>query len=60
VLQEGLFWRIGDGKMVNIWGEKWIPRPTSYKIQSPCQVLSKNAKVAKLIDNQMRDWDRNL
>jgi hypothetical protein len=31
LLQEQMFWRVGNGKRVHIWGDKWIPMPTSYK-----------------------------
>ncbi|GLT53960.1 hypothetical protein SLA2020_271940 [Shorea laevis] len=25
LLKEGLAWRVGDGKSIRIWGDKWIP-----------------------------------
>jgi hypothetical protein len=29
LLQEGLVWRIGDGKSIKIWHDRWIPMPIS-------------------------------
>lgn len=41
LLREGLLWRVGDGKMIKIWQHKWIPKESSFKIQSPVKVSSK-------------------
>lgn len=50
LLKEGLFWRIGDGQWAKIWGDKWVPQPTNFTIQSPCSILMADAKVAEIID----------
>lgn len=47
---EGLFWLLGDGKRVKIWGDKWVPQPTTFMTQSPCTILPIDAKVTKPID----------
>jgi ribonuclease HI len=57
LLKEGLQWRVGDGKSINIWGDKWIPRPTTYAIQSLSSLLQRDAKVAELIDPQTKSWN---
>ncbi|KAK3189322.1 hypothetical protein Dsin_028883 [Dipteronia sinensis] len=28
-------WRVGDGSTIEIYNDKWLPRPTSFKIVSP-------------------------
>ena len=35
LLQEGMSWRVGDGKSIKIWHDRWLPSPTTYAIQSP-------------------------
>jgi hypothetical protein len=45
LLQKGLIWWIGDGGMAHIWGDKWLPKPSSYTIQFPCTRLDMGAKV---------------
>jgi hypothetical protein len=34
LLKHGLVWRIGNGATVKIWGDRWIPTPISYSVQS--------------------------
>lgn len=52
VLQEGLIWRIGDGGTTHIWGDKWLPKPSSYAFQSPYILLDRGAKVSELMDRE--------
>ncbi|XP_042939571.1 uncharacterized protein LOC122274613 [Carya illinoinensis] len=56
ILQEGLFWRIGNGDFVNIWTEKWLPRPSSFKVQSPLKAEFAASKVSTLIDSSSGAW----
>jgi hypothetical protein len=60
VLQRGLIWRIGEGSDIRIWGDRWIPNPTTYMIQSPRRVLGRQARVSELIDQDTRQWKGNL
>jgi hypothetical protein len=30
VLTGGLLWRVGNGESINIWGDKWLPSPTTF------------------------------
>ncbi|XP_031254339.1 uncharacterized protein LOC116112329 [Pistacia vera] len=50
ILESGLMWRIGDGSKARIWQDKWLPSPSSFKIQSQCLDMDLEAKVATLID----------
>jgi hypothetical protein len=60
LFKEGLFWRVGNGTAVKIWGDKWIPRPTSFTVQSPCRILEENATVNQLIDAGSGEWNKAL
>jgi hypothetical protein len=60
LVKEGLIWRIGDGASVRIWGEKWIPLPQTFKIQSPPTSLSKNEYMQRLIDPTTKWWNTVL
>ena len=35
VIRKGTRWRVGNGRMIHIWENKWLPAPTTYKICSP-------------------------
>jgi hypothetical protein len=60
LIQEGLFWRIGNGTKVHIWGDKWLPKPSTYCIQSPPKGLDSDALVSELIDHSAGEWKHSL
>ncbi|KAF5475122.1 hypothetical protein F2P56_006963 [Juglans regia] len=43
-----------------IWGQKWLPSPISHCVQSPVQVLTADARVAELIDEERKEWKVDL
>ena len=53
-------WRIGNGKDVKIWGDKWIPKPTSYTAHSALRMLDPDSKVSDLINWEVGGWNHNL
>jgi hypothetical protein len=34
LFEEGVFWRVGNGRTVRVRRDKWIPIPISYSVQS--------------------------
>lgn len=60
LLEEGLIWRIGNGKTVSIWQDKWIPQTWTYRIHSPPTTRHSSAKVEQLIDVGSGRWDPAL
>jgi hypothetical protein len=60
LLNEGLFWRVGNGVSIKIWQDRWLPCPTTFRIQSPRQLLGAEATVAALIDADTRWWKTSL
>jgi hypothetical protein len=60
LLVEGLQWRVGDGRLIKILGEKWLPTPSSYSVQSTPRSLTVNCLVADLIDHELRKWNEEL
>jgi hypothetical protein len=57
---QGLIWRVGNGQSIRICGDKWLPTPTTFAVQSSPQILPTNAKVADLIDSDLKDWNVDL
>ncbi|XP_041025315.1 uncharacterized protein LOC121265693 [Juglans microcarpa x Juglans regia] len=60
VLQEGLIWRVGNGKQISIWRHKWLPKPSSFSVQSPISSLGAEAKVYDLIDEEVHQWKEEI
>lgn len=57
LLKVGLIWRVGDGKSIKIWGDRWIPSPSSFAIQTPLRFLDCEEKVCSLIDPETHWWN---
>ena len=60
IIKCGAIWRIGDGKSVNIWGDRWLPQWHSPMILSPQIGGLVEAKVHSLIDEDGRCWRTDL
>ncbi|KAL0417105.1 UNVERIFIED_CONTAM: hypothetical protein Slati_3542400 [Sesamum latifolium] len=54
----GVRWEIGDGSLINIWYDQWIPRPPTFKIIFRRRTLPRNAYVAALL-NDDRSWNQD-
>ena len=57
LLKEGLIWKLGNGNKVKIWGEKWLPKPATYTVQSPPNTLNRELLLCDLIDLDTRWWN---
>jgi len=60
VLERGLVWRVGDGTQIWVWGDRWLPTPTMYQVQSPSLGLPSDALVSSLIDPVCGRWNEAL
>ena len=56
IIQKGIRWRVGNGKSIQIWMDKWLPTPSVYKVTSPFSTLSMDARVEELIDIDSEVW----
>ncbi|PKA47991.1 hypothetical protein AXF42_Ash016338 [Apostasia shenzhenica] len=53
-------WRVGNGRRINIWHDKWIPRPWEFKIFTQPKFLSKKATVNLFINQTSNLWDTEI
>ena len=60
VLKEGIRWRVGNGKRIHIWEDRWLPTPTTYKLISPQKDFDNSPMVSSLIDNDTKWWKTDL
>ena len=56
VVKKGSRWRVGNGKLIHIWKDKWLPTPTTSKVVSPPCSFDDYPMVSALIDYDTRRW----
>ena len=60
VIKRGTRWRVGNGKVIHIWEDKWPPIPSTFKVISPPRILTDFPMVSTLIDSESRRWKVDL
>ncbi|KAF5471735.1 hypothetical protein F2P56_008508 [Juglans regia] len=58
LIVKGSMWRIGSGQETRIWKDRWLPRPSTFMVQCQGQDIDEEAKVAELIQEDTKQWDR--
>ena len=56
VISKGLQWRVGNGALIRIYHDSWLPDPYSKRVVSSRDFLGSDAQVAVLIDKEKRVW----
>ena len=56
LVREGIRWRVGNGNNIRIWGDKWLPSSSTYRVASPRQFLHQDTRVSELIDYAEASW----
>lgn len=59
-LKEGTLWRLGNGKRIHIWDDRWMPNPSTYKAISPLNSNPEFPIVSSLIDLIIKWWKADL
>ena len=54
VIKRGTRWRVGNGKVIHIWEDKWLPTPSTFKVISPPRIFSDFPMVSTFIDSESR------
>lgn len=57
VVQRGMRWQVGNGNKIRVWSDKWIPRPSTYKMVTLEIPNPNNALVCELINKANNEWD---
>jgi hypothetical protein len=60
IKKNGLVWRVGNGRDINIWEDKGLPTPTTFVILTPRRIMVEQARVDKLIDPTTKSWNLTL
>ena len=56
MIWKGTRWRVGNGRLIRIWEDKWLPTPTTYKVISPSWLFDDFPMVSALIDEETKRW----
>lgn len=59
LLKHGNVWRVGNGSLLRIWRDNWIPRPHNLKPIGSLRTC-RLRRVEHLIDREARCWDETL
>lgn len=60
LVRHGMRWQVGDGKRINVWKDKWIPSPRTYKVVTPERPPSQIQWVCNLVDEDSKEWKGDL
>lgn len=51
---------MGNGKNIDVWKDKWLPTPFSFKVTTRNLFLAYSLKVRDLIDRSIGGWNVEL
>ncbi|KAJ1403099.1 hypothetical protein SESBI_27506 [Sesbania bispinosa] len=57
---DGLLWRVGDGRSINIWEDKWLPSSTDNRVNFPPPDNCELQFVSDLMEVGRKEWNREL
>ena len=60
VIKNGSRWRVGNGKLIHIWDDRWLPTLSTYKVISPPNGNPEFPMVSALINPITKWWNVNL
>ena len=60
VIRRGSRWRVGNGKLIHIWEDRWLPTPSTYKVISPPNNNPDFPMIFALIDPLTKWWNVSL
>ncbi|KAF5451826.1 hypothetical protein F2P56_026891, partial [Juglans regia] len=57
---KGLCWRVGNGKDIKIWSNRWLPLTPNFQVQTRSSTPPEDAPVLALIDESICKWKDHL
>ena len=57
---QGMHRQIGNGESVQVWRDKWLPNPFTYRVGSPQRLSNSEFRENELIDQNMGQWNTDL
>ena len=59
IVERGIRWSIGNGRSINVWRDRWLPTPKSFKVISSKSQGLMVERVEHLLGRDRRAWDIN-
>ena len=56
LVKGGVMWRVGNGRDVRVWGDRWLPCSSYNRVISPRLFLHEDTQVGELIDTEVKCW----
>ena len=60
VIKKGTRWRVGNGRLIHIWEDKWLPTPSTYKVITHPRDFDGFPMVSSLIDQETKWWKTSV
>ena len=60
VIDQGAYWRVGDGKSIDIWRDRWINKPLDFKPQQRDFNMPTPMTIDKFILPETRNWNLDM
>ena len=60
IIKRDMRWQVGSGNKIRVWRDKWVPRPSTYKVLTAEKQTSKDALVCELINRASNEWDTDI
>lgn len=58
--KKNIVWRVGNGKRIHIWKDKWIPHKSTFQAQTVPNVIDPDSTMSTLIDEGCNNWNKEL
>lgn len=52
--------KVGDGEMIKVWTDPWIPAGEDFKVSSPVVPGLEEARVRDFFRAEVKEWDYDL
>ncbi|KAL4607916.1 hypothetical protein ACB092_09G209800, partial [Castanea dentata] len=60
MVKRGIRWQVGDGENIQIWKDKWLQNPSTYRVVTPECTSLQGGRVCDLIDGDRMEWMEGL
>ena len=60
IIDQETIWRVRDGKKIDVWQDKWIKNPPSFKVQPPNKIQPTPMKVNQIMTTDVVGWNETM